>query len=168
MFPIHNQDGHPIAFLGRAAPTAGPDVPKYLNNPDTIAYHKGQTLYGQGEQSDRIAAGAAPTLVEGPVDVLAVWLAHPDASRIAVAACGTGLTAHHATAVAAMPGAHRHGVTTALDNDDAGRKATQRAWQLLSTHPGLNLYAATLPGRRLLKVRLRRSRSQATYYSRRM
>lgn len=113
MFPIHAADGRPVAFIGRAAPTAGVDVPKYLNTPETVAYHKGQTLYGRGEQTDQIAAGAAPIAVEGPMDVLAVWLAHPDADRIAIAACGTGFNAHHAAVVTAMPGAVRQGVTVA-------------------------------------------------------
>jgi len=145
MFPIHHLDGHPIAFLGRAAPSAAPDVPKYLNTPDTAIYHKGQTLYGAGEQADPIASGAAPVLVEGPIDVLAIALAFPDGSRVAVAACGTSLTANHAAAITTMPGAARHGITAALDNDDPGCKATYRAWQVLSAHPGIDLYAATLP-----------------------
>jgi DNA primase len=142
MFPVHYPDGHPVAFLGRAALSAGADAPEDLNTPDTAIYHKGQTLYGGGEQSDRIAAGAAPTLVEGPVDVLAVALTHPAGDRIAVASCGTSLTTHHAATNAGMPGAARHGVTAALDNDDAGREATERAWQLLAGHLGIGLYAA--------------------------
>jgi hypothetical protein len=58
-------------------PHRRPVTPKYLNTPDTAIYHKG-TLYGLDEQRDRIAAEWAPVIVEGPVDVLAVWLAHPD------------------------------------------------------------------------------------------
>jgi DNA primase len=132
MFPVHHPDGHPVAFLGRAAPSANADAPKYLNTPDTAIYHKGQILYGAGEQADRVAAGATPILVEGPVDVLAVALAFPAGDRVGIATCGTGLTTHHAAAIAAMPGA-------------AGRKATERAWQLLTGHRAIGLFAATLP-----------------------
>jgi DNA primase len=146
MFPIHNPNGEPVAFIGRAAPTAPAHVPKYINSTDTPTYHKGQMLYGVGEQAERIAAGAAPVLVEGPVDVLAIWLTHPDpASRVAVAACGTGLTADHIASIAAMPGAARHGVTVAFDNDPAGWRGTERAWYLLSGNAGTHLYAAILP-----------------------
>jgi DNA primase catalytic core len=123
MFPIHDPHGEPIAFTGRA-PDRATDVPKYLNTTDTVIYHKGQTLYGLGEQRDRVDAGWAPVIVEGPVDVLAVWLAHPQQAgvgRAAVAACGTSVTEHHAATICALPGAARHGVTIAFDDDPAGR-----------------------------------------------
>jgi DNA primase catalytic core len=145
MIPIHSASGEPVAFIGRAAPGAASDVPKYLNSPDTRIFHKGHTLYGVGEQADRIAAGWAPVLVEGPFDVIAVWLAHPPSAgvgRVAVASCGTSLTAHHAKVLAALPGAARHGITVAYDNDPAGRTATLRAWHHLD--PTRQLYAASL------------------------
>jgi DNA primase len=146
MFPIHDPHGEPIAFTGRA-PDRATDVPKYLNTTDTVIYHKGQTLYGLGEQRDRVDAGWAPVIVEGPVDILAVWLAHPQhaaGGRAAVAACGTSVTEHHAATICALPGAARYGVTTAFDDDPAGRKATERAWHLLPIHD-VDLHAATLP-----------------------
>ena len=149
MFPVHNAAGQPVAFIGRAAPGAPPRVPRYLNTRDTPIYHKGQTLYGLAEQADRLRAGWAPVVVEGPADVLAVWLAHPDTvgvGRVAVAACGTALTADHVAAIVDVPGATRHGITVALDNDTAGRAATLRAWQLLPVD-GVDLYAARLPDR---------------------
>ncbi|MDT5026708.1 MAG: primase [Micromonosporaceae bacterium] len=148
MFPIHHHDGAPVAFIGRAAPTAT-DVPKYLNTADTVIYHKGQILYGLGEQRDRAQTGWAPVIVEGPIDVLAIWLAHPQHAgigRIGVAACGTSLTEHQTATICALPGATRRGVTTAFDEDPAGRKATERAWQLLPIGHGVDLFAAALPG----------------------
>src|SRR5258705_153730 len=123
------------------------DVPKYLNTADTVIYHKGQTLYGLGEQRDRVDAGWAPVIVEGPVDVLAVWLAHPEhtaGGRAAVAACGTSVTEHHAATICALPGAASRGVTVAFDGGPAGRQATERAWHLLPIHD-VDLHAATLP-----------------------
>jgi DNA primase catalytic core len=146
VFPIRNATAQTVGFIGRAAPRAGPDVPKYLNTRDTIIYHKGQTLYGLAEQADRLADGWVPVLVEGPLDVLAVWLAHPhsaDIGHAAVATCGSMLTAHHVAMVCALPGAQRHGVTTCFDNDSAGRDATVRAWRLLP--PSIDTHAAGLP-----------------------
>jgi DNA primase len=146
MFPIHDPHGKPIAFTGRA-PDRATEVPKYLNTTDTVIYHKGQTLYGLGEQRERINAGWAPVLVEGPVDVLAVWLAHPPHTGggwAAVAACGTSVTEQHVATICTLPGAASHGVTVAFDDDPPGRKATERAWHFLSIHD-VDLHAATLP-----------------------
>ncbi len=147
MFPIHNPDGQTVGFIGRAAPGAGPHVPRYLNTADTPIFHKGQTLYGVAEQADRLAARWAPVIVEGPLDVIAIWLAHPQTAglgRVALAACGTALSTLHSEALIAMPGAATHGITTAFDNDHAGRRATERAWRLMPV-TGIDLHAASLP-----------------------
>ena len=147
MFPIRTGDARPVGFTGRALQ---PDerTPKYLNTSDTTIFHKGQTWYGLAEQADRLDAGGTPVIVEGPLDVIAVWLAHPpDAGlpRIAVAACGTNLSPDHIAQLTALPGAIRHGITTAYDPDPAGVAATERAWTLLHTHRHIALHAAVLP-----------------------
>jgi DNA primase len=142
MFPVHDPAGRPVGFLGRALPGAEPHVPKYLNSQATAIYHKGQTLYGLGEQRSRIEAGAAPVVVEGPTDVLAVHLAYPNGERVGLATCGTALTPHQSATIAALPGA-ASGITVAYDDDPAGHTATLRAFDLLPAH--LPLRAATLP-----------------------
>jgi DNA primase catalytic core len=146
MFPIRDPAGAIIAFTGRAL-HPGDRTPKYLNSPETVIFHKGQILYGLAEQHDRLRAGGAPVIVEGPLDVHGVWLAHPNEAglpRVGLAACGTALTPHQVTLLAGQPGARRHGITTAYDSDLAGRAATERAWNML--HPtGLPLHAASLP-----------------------
>jgi DNA primase catalytic core len=147
MLPIHDHTGRTVAFIGRAAPGASPDAPKYLNSPDSVIYHKGQILYGLAEQHDRLRAGWAPALVEGPLDTLAVWLTHPDSAglgRVALAPCGTSLTPAQAATVAALPGARRHGVTVAFDDDTAGHTAADRAFHLLCAH-SVALHSAQLP-----------------------
>jgi DNA primase len=146
--PIHNEHGHTIAFIGRAAPNAPTHTPKYLNSPDTAIYHKGQTLYGLPEQHERLAAGWAPTFVEGPLDVLAVWLAFPPTAglgRVGLAPCGTSLTAAQVDTIAHHPATQRHGLVVAFDNDPAGNNAADRAFQLLTHHHVLQLHAAQLP-----------------------
>jgi DNA primase catalytic core len=146
VFPIRDATAQTVGFIGRAAPGAGPDAPKYLNTRDTVIYHKGQMLYGLAEQSARLTNGWAPVLVEGPLDVLAVWLAQPreaDVGHAAVATCGSMLTSQHVATVCALPGAQRHGLTTCFDNDSAGRDATVRAWRLIPSSIGT--FAATLP-----------------------
>jgi DNA primase catalytic core len=137
MFPIRSADGNPVAFTGR---TLQPDerIPKYLNTPNTAIFHKGQILYGLAEQADRFAAAAAPVLVEGPFDVIATWLAHPDQSglpRAAPAACGTNLSPHLVAALVTLPGAAQHGITACFDPDPAGIAATERAPAVFSPDP---------------------------------
>ena len=148
MFPVHNPDGHPVAFLGRAAPGAPARVPRYLNTRDTPIYHKGQTLYGLAEQADRIAGrvGAGhcgrprrrPRRLAGPPR-------HRGSAGSRSPPAAPASPRHHVATIAAMPGATRHGITAAFDNDPAGRAATLRAWQLLPIGAGIDLYAARLP-----------------------
>src|SRR5439155_15521947 len=115
VFPIADLLGHPIAFVGRIWPGGGPAAPKYLNSPDTAIYTKGQHLFGLHQQRDRVAAGWAPVLVEGPTDAVAVWLAYPRMGwdgLVAAAPCGTTVTPDQVRTLVAVPGARR-GVTVA-------------------------------------------------------
>ena len=75
VLPI-THDGQVLGFVGRRHPAltdADHAGPKYLNTPDTVAYHKGAQLYGP--IPTLLDAGATPVLVEGPIDALAVTLA---------------------------------------------------------------------------------------------
>jgi DNA primase len=144
MFPIHDVAGDPIAFIGRAAP--GAKTPKYFNTRQTTIYRKSETLYGIGEQAERFAAGWTPVLVEGPIDVLAVYLARPDHVGVgcaAVSACGTGLSRQHVAAITSLSGALTRRVVLAYDNDSGGQAATERAWHILPRE--IDLHAAGLP-----------------------
>jgi len=35
MLPVYDEQGNPAGFIGRARPGSGPDVPRYLNTPET-------------------------------------------------------------------------------------------------------------------------------------
>ncbi len=147
VFPICDLPGNTIAFIGRLWPGGRPDAPKYLNSPDTAIYTKGQHLFGLHQQRDRVAAGWAPVLVEGPIDAVAVWLAYPRRGWegfVAAAPCGTALTREQVGTLVAMPGARR-GVTVAFDGDEAGRSGADRAFQLLAAHPSVPVRGAELP-----------------------
>ncbi|MEU8430325.1 toprim domain-containing protein [Micromonospora sp. NPDC048169] len=133
MFPVRDLAGHAVGFLGRAGPGAGSGVPKYMNSPETAIYDKGRLLFGVAEQQERLAARWTPVLVEGPADVLAVWLSYSRSRRsgaAAVAPCGTALTSIQAASLRELPGA-AEGMVAAFDADPAGRGAVDRAWQLL-------------------------------------
>ncbi|MGN9808142.1 toprim domain-containing protein [Micromonospora sp. BQ11] len=133
VFPVRDPAGHAVAFLGRAGPGAGDNVPKYINSAETAIYEKGRLLFGVAEQQDRLDARWTPVLVEGPADVLAVWLSYSRSGRagaVAVAPCGTTLTDHQSAILRELPGA-ANGIVAAFDADPAGRDAVNRAWQLL-------------------------------------
>ncbi|MFF0659109.1 toprim domain-containing protein [Micromonospora tulbaghiae] len=136
MFPVRDPAGHAVAFLGRSRPDVGEGVPKYINSPKTGLYDKGRLLFGIAEQQERLTARWTPVLVEGPADVLAVWLSYARAGRagaVALAPCGTVLTSAQAAILRELPGAAQ-GIVAAFDADPAGRAAVARAWQLLR-HP---------------------------------
>jgi DNA primase len=59
---------------GRARPGTGPEIPKYLNSPETSSYQKGSLLFGLHQARDLLARGATPVIVEGPFDAIAVTL----------------------------------------------------------------------------------------------
>ncbi|MGC4903944.1 toprim domain-containing protein [Micromonospora echinospora] len=136
VFPVRDPAGHAVAFLGRAGPGAGDGVPKYINSPESAIYDKGRLLFGMAEQQDRLDARWTPVLVEGPADVLAVWLSYAKSGRPGAAALapgGTMLTDQQAGMLRELPGA-AEGIVAAFDADPAGRDAVDRAWRLLR-HP---------------------------------
>lgn len=141
---IRNTDGELVAFVGRAAPQARQDVPKYLNSPSTPIYDKGAVLFGLAEQQEIHDGGATVVLVEGPLDVLAVSEANaPGGPKLAaVAPCGTALTSAQARALSHVVGDAR--LVVAFDSDRAGQRAAATAYSLLSREIS-HLDAASLP-----------------------
>ncbi|MDL4815632.1 toprim domain-containing protein [Actinomadura opuntiae] len=133
MFAIRRPDGAVAGFIGRRPDAA--EGPKYLNGPDTDFFHKRELLYGLHEARERLAAGARPVLVEGPLDAVAVAMA---GSRefAPVATCGLSLTSAHLAALADAADLAATGVVVALDDDPAGRSAAVRAWDVLSRISG--------------------------------
>ncbi|GAA1550749.1 hypothetical protein GCM10009678_37080 [Actinomadura kijaniata] len=132
MFAIRAADGTIAGFIGRRSDRA--PGPKYLNTPDTPLFHKGELLYGLHETRDRLARGARPVLVEGPLDAIAVNASSRD--HAAVATCGLALTRAQVEALdATAADLAATGVLLALDGDPAGHAATRRAWEVLRHLP---------------------------------
>ena len=124
MFGIHTSQGELAGFIGRAAPGAGPRVPKYLNTPGTKVFTKGEVLFGLPEYQDLIDAGAEIVRVEGPMDALAITVA-TDGKAVGVAPLGTALTQAQVEEIA------RNGrrVWEATDTDVAGMKAAAKDFE---------------------------------------
>ena len=145
MLPIRDADGTLAGFIGRAHPHAGPDVPKYLNSPETAAYKKSSLLFGLHHARPAVARGATPVLVEGPFDAIAVTTADPG-RHAGLAPCGTALTSQQATLISQTADLDRTGILVAFDSDTAGRKATLRAHGILRPFTA-NLQTALLDGK---------------------
>ena len=99
MLPVHDEHGNIAGFLGRARPGTAPEVPKYLNSPETSSYQKGSLLFGLHQARDLLARGATPVIVEGPFDAIAVTMADPG-RHAGLAPCGTALTSKQAALLA--------------------------------------------------------------------
>lgn len=138
IFPIHDTHGTPIAFGARVyAQDAGPHEPKYINSPETLAYHKGQALYALHLAKDPIVKADQAILMEGYMDVIAAHLAGITNS---IATCGTALTDEQARLLKRFS----HNVVFLYDGDEAGQKAMLRGTETLLAQ-GLNVSIVNLP-----------------------
>jgi DNA primase catalytic core len=119
-----------LGFVGRRNPDIPDDAnagPKYLNTPDTIAFHKGAQLFGIADQAMTI--GSIPVVAEGPIDAIAITVATAGAF-IGVAPLGTSLTREQAAQLTSFDTEP----IIATDGDLAGRIAAERDYWLLTPH----------------------------------
>lgn len=123
VFPIHTTGGQVSGFAGRSL-TPSEKGRKYVNSPDSPAYHKGHILYGLHKAVKAVRSEGRILLCEGYKDVLAF---HASGIRYAVGLCGTALTEEHIRAIRRLAGQ----VTLSLDPDPAGRQNTVRCAHML-------------------------------------
>ena len=123
IFPVLDMNGKPVAFGAR---TLGEDQPKYLNSPETPAYIKGEHLYGFFQNKDEIRRQKYGILVEGYMDLIALY---QFGVRNTVASLGTAFTAKQAK----LLGRSARKVVVNYDGDNAGIKAAKRAIETLLT-----------------------------------
>ena len=81
--PIRDERGEVLGFGARAL---GDAKPKYLNSPDSAAYHKSAAIFGLDLARTAIVRETPPCIVEGYFDVLA---AHAAGVEHTVASSGT-------------------------------------------------------------------------------
>ena len=138
MFPIHNVRGEVVGFSGRIM-AEGQDPRKYVNTAETVAFRKGELLFGLYKATGPIAkAGMTVVVCEGQLDVIAC---HEKADiRNAVAGLGTAFTDEHA----AMLRKYAKRAVLCYDGDNAGIKASEKTFRKLAA-AGLEVYMASLP-----------------------
>lgn len=139
MFPIQNTRGQVVGFSGRLIkqnPTEK-DGGKYINTPETLVYHKRESLFGFYHTKDEIRKANTTVVVEGEFDMLTPY--EKGITNI-VAIKGSAFTEDQLKTLRR----YCNRLTLALDNDEAGfdalRKSTVDAQQF-----GFELYVCAIP-----------------------
>ncbi|MEA2679980.1 MAG: primase, partial [Candidatus Binataceae bacterium] len=120
MFPIRDAQGRVLGFGGRVLDQS---LPKYINSPESPIYSKARALYGVFEARQAIAKGDRAIVVEGNIDVIALWQA---GFKETVASLGTALTVDQLRLLSR----YSRNIFACFDGDAAGRKASLRALEV--------------------------------------
>lgn len=122
MIPIIDVRGNIIGFGGRIM-VDNPNTGKYMNSPETVVFHKKDNLFGLNLAKNNNSGTLL--LMEGYMDVISL---HQAGITNAVASLGTAFTDEQAKLV------KRYGGKAVLcyDSDEAGKKATVRAGEILT------------------------------------
>lgn len=138
MFPIHNVRGEVVGFSGRVMQD-DQDPRKYVNTAETVAFRKGEQLFGLHKATGHIGKADMTVVVcEGQLDVIAC---HEKADiRNAVAGLGTAFTDEHALILRK----YAKKAILCYDSDNAGIKASEKTYRKLA-QAGLEVHMASLP-----------------------
>jgi DNA primase len=120
MFPIRDAQGRVLGFGGRVLDQS---LPKYINSPESPIYSKARALYGVFEARQAIAKADRAIVVEGNIDVIALWQA---GFKETVASLGTALTVDQLRLLSR----YSRNIFACFDGDAAGRKASLRALEV--------------------------------------
>jgi len=120
MFPIQDAQSRVIAFGGRVLDNR---LPKYINSSESPLYSKARALYGLVEARPAISKADRVIVVEGYIDVIALWQA---GFKETVATLGTALTIEQLRLLSR----YTRNILACFDGDDAGRKASLRALEV--------------------------------------
>lgn len=135
VFPIRDERAEVLGFGARAL---GEAKPKYLNSPDSAAYHKSSAIFGIDLARTAIVREHATVIVEGYFDVIA---AHAAGVQHTVASSGTALTREQVHSL----GRIAETLILCFDGDDAGRVAATRAVDVIAAE-GVQARICRLPG----------------------
>ncbi|MCR5150519.1 MAG: DNA primase [Clostridiales bacterium] len=134
IFPIIDVRGNIIAFGGRVMDDS---KPKYINTSDTPVYKKSNGVFALNFAKSN-NTGKRLILVEGYMDVISL---HQVGITDAIACLGTAFTDE----MALLLSRYAEEIYICYDNDDAGRKATERALNVLNK-TGLKVKVVAMTG----------------------
>ena len=123
IFPIADVMGRVVGFSARVAPGGDESQAKYVNTPETEAYHKSAALYGINKAKREIKDKKFVLLVEGNMDVIA---SHQAGIKNTVAVSGTALTSRQLDILKR----YTDNVKMFFDMDEAGQAAALKSAEL--------------------------------------
>lgn len=135
IFPIKDHRGNIVGFSGRTLQEDAKQA-KYINSPETLIYHKRETLYGLDITGKAIRREGSAILVEGEFDVLSSFQA---GTANIVAVKGSGLTVDQLRLLKR----YASKLVFALDADKAGEEAIRRG-VLMADAEGLDVRVVVL------------------------
>lgn len=144
IFPLSDHRGNIVGFAGRILPWVKQDKAKYINSPDTEAYHKSKILYGLDITKSEIRDKKYAVVVEGELDMISSYQA---GVRNVVAIKGSALTEDQIRLLGrflpAQAGAKK--IVLCLDSDFAGDEAAKRG-AILASNMDFEVKVAHLEG----------------------
>lgn len=123
IFPIADTNGRVVGYSARVAPGGDESQAKYVNTPETDAYHKSKILYGIDRAKVEIKKQDFVLLVEGNADVVA---SHQAGIRNTVAVSGTALTEEQVGIIKR----YTKSIYLFFDMDQAGQAAAKKSVKL--------------------------------------
>lgn len=138
MFPVLDKKGRVIAFTGRVVDKN--DIPKYMNSPETLIYHKSDVLFNYFFARKSIYDLKYALLVEGNLDAITLSI---NGIENVVAPMGTAITVRQIEELWKITDE----IIVCLDGDSAGKKASVRLANLVLPNltPMKNIKFVTLP-----------------------
>lgn len=136
MFPLHDATGRVVGFSGRIY-QPNQNESKYMNSPESKIFIKGEMLYNYHRVIEDTRQAGFVIVNEGFMDVIALYKA---GIKNAVAIMGTALTKGHTRLLKRLSKI----VYLCLDGDQAGRKATIKAIDIL-VQEGFQVKVIDLP-----------------------
>ncbi len=119
IFPLFDHRDNCIGFAGRVLPWGIKDTAKYINSPETAAYHKSKVLYGLNITKNYIRDSKFAIVVEGELDMISSYQA---GIKNVIAIKGSALTEDQLRLI----GRFCQKIVLCLDSDFAGNEAAKR------------------------------------------
>ncbi|HCR35985.1 DNA primase [Candidatus Woesebacteria bacterium GWC2_33_12] len=138
IFPLMDHRDNVIGFAGRILPWVRQDMAKYINSPDTPAYHKSKVLYGLNITKSYIRDAKFAVIVEGEIDMISSFQA---GIKNVIAIKGSALTEDQVRLI----GRFAKKIILCLDSDFAGDEAAKRG-AILAENLGFEVRVAHLEG----------------------
>jgi len=138
VFPLFDHRDKVIGFSGRILPWVKQDMAKYINSPDTPAYHKSKMLYGLNITKQFITEKQIALVVEGELDLISSFQA---GVKNIVAIKGSALTEDQLRLISRFC----QKIILCLDSDFAGDEAVKRG-AILAVNMGFEVKVCELDG----------------------